>query len=843
MEPSKTQSTTLPQQGLNYPIKGGQSEPQSDNLLREDREGANPHIGQSIASEAVDCAIAGTSEALPMTENTRGVEPDPKPLFTRLQALELLTKESKKIYGNLGKPKNLSNSERLCLISLGLGTSLRSPLSAIQEKKMVNAIGLFISKVEKKIKDCKYKISHFQKKHKAWLSKPFIGDLPQDLIHSESETERVDLLSGFSVETASVSLIENTKKAKTYEQFSTRHQLRSRKILQSILENEPPQKLTKTFSASISVSDLNLDKKLSKKGVRDLQIIINKCIESPDKPTDMLAKLNQETQPYTPEEALGIIIDRKLNVDTYKFLQQDSKRRGFPLYPPYNHVAEARRSCYPSENIFVTEVEASVTLQGLLAHTFQRIMLLHDEPLNCYMEKENINQLSCIFEGSWGFDGSSGQSLYKQRFIDTTRNSDFDDNSIFATTFVPLKIREIEGKNHTIWLNPAPQSFRSCRPIHIQYRKESRELIIFEKEYIEKQIRHLVPISITTSKGFTVTTTCDLTLSIIDGKVYNIINNTPSQQRCPICKLTSIQYNNLNLAFSTPITEQDALKNGMSPLHAYIRCLEFLLNLGYKNDPRVRQWRVTKSSSLGQITADRKKYIQQQIKDNLSLLVDVVRPHSGTTNDGNTARRVFETEESRQIFANILGIEKWLVDDIHVILVAINSGLPIDAKKFGLFCRNLAQKYVEAYSWHPMTTTLHKILIHGEKIIQHSALPIGLLSEQAGESRNKFWRYDREHHSRKDSRMHTIQDLFHRALESSDPVVSNIRLKQRQSNLKRLPLPAAVRDMLKTYEEISATDDNSPVDEEAAPASCIESDESEFTSVLVNESVFTEENE
>lgn len=104
---------------------------------------------------------------------------------------------------------------------------------------------------------------------------------------------------------------------------------------------------------------------------------------------------------------------------------------------------------------------------------------------------------------------------YKQRFNDPARDSAFDENSIIATTFVPLKIKEFGGKNHTIWLNPAPQSFRSCRPIHIQYRKESRELIIAEKEYIEEQIRNLTPIVINTTKGFIVSTTCDLTLSIL----------------------------------------------------------------------------------------------------------------------------------------------------------------------------------------------------------------------------------------------------------------------------------------------------------------------------------------
>lgn len=71
----------------------------------------------------------------------------------------------------------------------------------------------------------------------------------------------------------------------------------------------------------------------------------------------------------------------------------------------------------------------------------------------------------------------------------------------------------------------------------------------------------------------------------------------------------------------------------------------------------------------------------------MGLLVDVVRPRSGTTNDGNTARRVFATYESRGIFAEILGLSRWLVGDINVILVAINCGLPIDSVNLPIFVK------------------------------------------------------------------------------------------------------------------------------------------------------------
>jgi hypothetical protein len=61
-----------------------------------------------------------------------------------------------------------------------------------------------------------------------------------------------------------------------------------------------------------------------------------------------------------------------------------------------------------------------------------------------------------------------------------------------------------------------------------------------------------------------------------------------------------------------------------------------------------------------------------------------------------------------------------------------------------------------------MTVTMHKILVHGAKIIDLSPVPIGVLSEQGSEARNKYWRFDREHHSRKTNREATMFDLFHR---------------------------------------------------------------------------------
>ena len=85
-----------------------------------------------------------------------------------------------------------------------------------------------------------------------------------------------------------------------------------------------------------------------------------------------------------------------------------------------------------------------------------------------------------------------------------------------------------------------------------------------------------------------------------------------------------------------------------------------------------------------------------------------------------------------------------------------------------------------------MPSSVHKILIHGESIINHFAvLPIGQLSEDAQESRNKDYKNFRLHHARKCSRSATNEDVFHTLLYTSDPYITSIR-KPYSKNIKEL---------------------------------------------------------
>lgn len=63
-----------------------------------------------------------------------------------------------------------------------------------------------------------------------------------------------------------------------------------------------------------------------------------------------------------------------------------------------------------------------------------------------------------------------------------------------------------------------------------------------------------------------------------------------------------------------------------------------------------------------------------------------------------------------------------------IILTSINTSQEIDSEKFGIYAFNTAEILVTKYNWWPMSPTVHKILVHGEDIINFAVLPVGMFA-------------------------------------------------------------------------------------------------------------------
>ena len=136
----------------------------------------------------------------------------------------------------------------------------------------------------------------------------------------------------------------------------------------------------------------------------------------------------------------------------------------------------------------------------------------------------------------------------------------------------------------------------------------------------------------------------------------------------------------------------------------------------------------------------------------------------------------------------------------------ISCGHEIDVDKYRTYALDKAQHFVRKYPWYAMPPTIHKILIHGPEIIRHALVPIGQLSEEAQEARNKEFKKYREGFSRKVSRTKTNEDVLNMYLISLDPFISS---------LKKIPKKRAtqfdkeVLDMLRAPDVRSVVDDSS----------------------------------
>ena len=99
-----------------------------------------------------------------------------------------------------------------------------------------------------------------------------------------------------------------------------------------------------------------------------------------------------------------------------------------------------------------------------------------------------------------------------------------------------------------------------------------------------------------------------------------------------------------------------------------------------------------------------------------------------------------------------------------------------------------------------MPISLHKVLVHGPAVVEALPLPLGKLSEEAQEARNKDVRAYRLHNARKDTRLHTMLDQFGFLLVTSDPLISSIYLERRcrRGARSRSQLTHETTDLLRT---------------------------------------------
>lgn len=365
---------------------------------------------------------------------------------------------------------------------------------------------------------------------------------------------------------------------------------------------------------------------------------------------------------YTPDKALSLVIESNLTKHQYNLLRKSAMELNCHIYPNYESITEAKKKCYP-EGIICTETKAEVSLQNLLNHTAERLLLfLNDVLLHL---SPNQRQDLCLIS-KYGCDGSGGHSQYKQKF----QEKDCSDEYMMITSVVPIRV---VTANALVWQNPRPSSPRYCRPLRLQMSRETSELSKEEAGNIKNEIENLLP-----TKHAEWCIKHELKATMLDGKMINALTDTSSAMRCYLCGTTSKDFNKLSICIKKEVKAEN-LQYGISSLHAWIRCAECILHLAYKL--KLAKWQA-RGSTEKEIVAAEKQRIQKEFLEKLGLHVDKPRQGGGTSTDGNTARVIFQHAEE---VSQITGVQFNIINRLHTILKLLSSGYKIKTQEFNFF--------------------------------------------------------------------------------------------------------------------------------------------------------------
>lgn len=346
----------------------------------------------------------------------------------------------------------------------------------------------------------------------------------------------------------------------------------------------------------------------------------------------------------------------------------------------------------------------------------------------------------------YGCDGASDQKRYNQKFSD----ADSIDETVFTISMVPLCLKERE-KSTIIWSNPQPAFPKRCIPISYIFAKETKDRTKSEMQLIKNQIEMLRPTKVNVFHA-TFMVHVDMKLTMVDGKVCQALSDCLSSASCYICGAKPSEMNHLERV-KKKRENTSHFEFGLSTLHAWIRFIECILHIGCRL-PFCKRYAVTDEEK--RLKNEAKERICTKFREELGLLIDKPNHGTGNTNTGNVARRFFSDPD---LSARITGVNVELIRRFGQILRILASNTKVPSSFFDKFIFDTAELYVQLYSWYFMPPTVHKILIHGTKVMENFLLSIGQYSEKAAEARNKDFKRFREFHTRKYSRLATNEDL------------------------------------------------------------------------------------
>ena len=328
----------------------------------------------------------------------------------------------------------------------------------------------FIKSLQRMWNKCGRRTEKMMDKYGSWLE----GDIV--IADAESDVESVVEDDGDVEEDGRQSSASGGRPTTPYEHLSSRSKRRSSRDLS---QSQPTQKLVHAATQGARAEKSH-----------DLAFVLKEAAASPGRPSKMRRTLREthsrpQVESLSPDRALALTVSLDLTQRGYQIMRNTSKDAAKShIYPTYIDILSAKERCYPSPSaISVTDVKASVTLQGLLDHTTARLAQSQDILSQLDLPADQPGPSSPapvhgLLDAKWGFDGATDQSVYKQSLREEDRPAE---QSLFCTTMVPLRL-QLDGEE--LWRNKTPSSTRFCRPLCLQYTRETPELSRAERQRV-----------------------------------------------------------------------------------------------------------------------------------------------------------------------------------------------------------------------------------------------------------------------------------------------------------------------------------------------------------------------
>ena len=497
-------------------------------------------------------------------------------------------------------------------------------------------------------------------------------------------------------------------------------------------------------------------------------VTVKKALDAVTKPVE-----NQLIK-KSPSQALAFLLCNNLSKEQYNQMKSSCTESNANIWPNYNKLLQEKSDCRP-DGITIQSLCAQVPLQELMDHTSKRILLQDPEMVKKLkdLSPQNNNELELLLFFKYGLDGCGSFNSFMQK---DDAGKVPDGTTILASQMVPLQVLVSGEKNIIIFKSENANSARACRPIRICFERETKDTIQIESSRLLQEVNTLKTLVLIANPKVSVSYKGLFTM--IDGKVLNELTKNPASSSCPICHKTSRQMSNPEGDF-TP--KPGTLDFGASILHFGLRSFEALCKIGYRQDVKKSHERLTEADK--KVIIEREKKVKSEFKEKLGLIVDQRRDGgAGNTTTGNVARIALESAE---VTATICKVPVQLVKNLKTIWGTLACGFAVDAEKFDQICKETEQIYFDknhGVGWYNIPPTMHKILRHGKQIIETCALPIGMTNEEASEANNKILRHVRLFHARKTSWHDHLSDLYHRAMDVSDPVILTIGSQKKKKH-------------------------------------------------------------